>query len=362
MKSCLNQDFKERHTMNTNRFRTLALTSMFVLLVAAASQPTAQAQAAGDNLTWQTFSPEGEEFSVLMPKDPKFEEGQEPYHRMTLNTRLYLSAHDRGPVLAVASFSGIKANSAMYTEFQRLNSYVDAFKNWFPQKVRGKDAVAKLTLVGAKVLNGNAGREYRVTIGDLSGTAQMYATRKRFYALVVLNTKKDDEMTERFLSSLVLPEKVAPTVVAVTPQTTEMGVTTVVGTSARQPKNENSDEATKPAAVAAASEAKPGESTPAEKPGERAPISGGVLNGKAVYLPAPDYPAIAAQAHAAGTVTVQVLIDEVGNIISAHAVSGHPLLQAVSVAAARQARFSPTNLMGEPVKVSGVIVYNFVAR
>jgi protein TonB len=59
---------------------------------------------------------------------------------------------------------------------------------------------------------------------------------------------------------------------------------------------------------------------------------------------------------------VQVIIDEQGNVISAHAVEGHPLLQAVSVAAARQAKFSPTLLEGEPVKVTGVIKYNFVAR
>lgn len=349
--------------MNTDRFRVLALTSMFLLLVVAASQQTARAQAAGDDPNWQTFSPEGEEFSVLMPKDPKFEEGKEPYHRdMILNTRLYLSTIERGPVLAVASFSGIKANSAMYTEFQRLNSYVDAFKNWFPQKVRGKDAVAKLTLIGEKVLNGNAGREYRLVIGDLSGTAQVYATRKRFYALVVLNTKKDDALTERFLSSLVLPEKTAPTSTVV-PAPIVVATPGTDAAVARQPKNENSDDAPKTEAVASASENKPGESTPVEKqPGERAPISGGVLNGKAVYLPLPDYPPIAVQAHAAGTVTVQVLIDEVGNIISARAVSGHPLLQAAAVTAARQARFTPTSLMGEPVKVSGVIVYNFTAR
>lgn len=341
--------------MQTIHVRSYLLLIACLILTVAGSQTPVRAQAAGDNLNWQTFSPEGEEFSVLMPKDPKFEEGQEPYHRMTLNTRLYLSAHDRGPVLAVASFSGIKANSAMYTEFQRLNSYVDAFKNWFPQKIRGKEAVAKLTLVGDKVLNGNAGREYRLTIGDLSGTAQMYATRKRFYALVVLNTKKDDEMTERFLSSLVLPEKTIPTVV--TTATTEI---VAVG---RQPKNENNDDAPKTEAVSAVAETKPGEATPSEKPpGERAPISGGVLNGKAVYLPQPEYPPIAAQAHASGMVTVQVLIDEVGNVISAHAVSGHPLLQAAAVVAARQARFSPTSLMGEPVKVNGVLQYNFVAR
>ena len=94
----------------------------------------------------------------------------------------------------------------------------------------------------------------------------------------------------------------------------------------------------------------------------RAPISGGVLNGKAISLPKPAYPPIARQAHASGTVVVQVTIDENGGVISARAVSGHPLLQAVAVQAARGARFSPTKLSGQPVKVTGVITYNFVAQ
>jgi len=94
----------------------------------------------------------------------------------------------------------------------------------------------------------------------------------------------------------------------------------------------------------------------------RAPISGGVLNGKAISLPKPAYPPIARQARAAGTVVVQVVIDENGSVISARAVSGHPLLQAVAVGAARQARFSPTKLSGQPVKVTGIITYNFVAQ
>src|SRR5215216_2670419 len=94
----------------------------------------------------------------------------------------------------------------------------------------------------------------------------------------------------------------------------------------------------------------------------RAPISGGVLNGKAINLPKPGYPPIARAAHAAGTVVVQVLIDENGNVVSAHAMSGHPLLQGAAVGAARQAKFSPTKLSGQPVKVTGVIQYNFVAQ
>jgi TonB family protein len=93
----------------------------------------------------------------------------------------------------------------------------------------------------------------------------------------------------------------------------------------------------------------------------RAPvvISGGVVNGRATSLPLPNYSPSAREAHAAGSVMVQVTIDEDGNVIAAKAVSGHPLLQAASVAAARNAKFSPTKLSGQPVKVQGFVVYTF---
>lgn len=94
----------------------------------------------------------------------------------------------------------------------------------------------------------------------------------------------------------------------------------------------------------------------------RAPISGGVLNGKTTSMPMPQYPVIARAAHASGSVTVQVMVDEGGNVIEAKAVAGHPLLQAAAVAAARQAKLAPTRLSGQPVKVTGVLIYNFVAQ
>jgi TonB family protein len=99
------------------------------------------------------------------------------------------------------------------------------------------------------------------------------------------------------------------------------------------------------------------------KPAENdSKIEGGVLNGKALALPQPAYPPLARAAHISGTVTIQVLIDEQGNVVDAHAVEGHPLLQPACLAAARQARFSPTSLGGVPVKVTGVIQYTFIAR
>jgi protein TonB len=88
-------------------------------------------------------------------------------------------------------------------------------------------------------------------------------------------------------------------------------------------------------------------------------MSAGVLKGNAISLPQPVYPHIAKQINLQGSVSVQILIDEVGNVVSAEIVSGHPILNPEAKKAALRARFTPTKLSGVPVKVSGVIVYKF---
>ena len=90
-------------------------------------------------------------------------------------------------------------------------------------------------------------------------------------------------------------------------------------------------------------------------------LTGGVLNGKARSLPKPIYPPAARAVRASGAVTIKVLIDEDGSMFSTEAVSGHPLLRTAARKAACGASFSPTLLDGKPVKVEGVITYNFVA-
>lgn len=89
------------------------------------------------------------------------------------------------------------------------------------------------------------------------------------------------------------------------------------------------------------------------------PVSGGVLNGIAVSLPSPLYPETAKRLRVSGAVSVEVVIDETGKVISAQASSGPAALRAVAVQAALKARFSPTKLSGQPVKVAGTISYKF---
>jgi TonB family protein len=86
-----------------------------------------------------------------------------------------------------------------------------------------------------------------------------------------------------------------------------------------------------------------------------------ILQGKAISLPKPSYPAAARAAHASGSVLVLILLDESGRVIRAKSLCGHPLLIEAAEAAARQARFSPVKVSGKEVKISTLVNYNFVS-
>jgi TonB family protein len=88
--------------------------------------------------------------------------------------------------------------------------------------------------------------------------------------------------------------------------------------------------------------------------------SGGVFQGSATKRVEPAYPPLAKAAQISGSVVVEVTLDEEGKVISARALSGHPLLKDAAVAAARAWKFAPTMLEGVPVKVIGTITFNFM--
>lgn len=140
----------------------------------------------------------------------------------------------------------------------------------------------------------------------------------------------------------------------------EQKPTTPAATDTEKPKNEVDD------AIAEAK--KRGETVlgtcidPNHCGEESAPKIPNLERGRVVQLPKPVYPLIARAAHAQGSVEVQVLIDENGIVVAAAAISGHPLLQAASVKAARESVFTPTKVEGKPVKVAGVLHYNFTTQ
>jgi protein TonB len=331
------------------------------MLLLAALPLAAQSQKTGEAWTeWETLSPENEEFTVSMPKNITPESTTFAYHKMELSARLYLAKSAAGPVLAVASLSGIKSNPAAYTEFARFNSYVDAFKDFFPEKVRPKGTITKLTLVSSSPFHGYTSRSFKMTVGDLTGSVQAVVTKKRFYAIVSLNTKKDEALEEKFLSSFVVPERQVeqPKVAEQTAQPNAEDPSVAKPNPAVPSETDPNQQPGTDTRTDAGVTNPPNPNNPQPQPnagGKKGPIAGGVLNGKAIYFPTPEVPA----GEASGVVLVSVLVDEQGSVVEARAISGPAHLQAAAVNAARLARFSPTLLMGEPVRVSGTLSYNF---
>src|SRR5687768_5882804 len=114
------------------------------------------------------------------------------------------------------------------------------------------------------------------------------------------------------------------------------------------------------AELRAAAPARPAQAeTPATKKKRRV-VTGGVLDERAISKPRPAYPGVTLAARASGAVSVQVTVDEKGDVTEASAVSGHPLLRQAAEQAARRAKFKPEVFDGEPVAVTGVLNYNFV--
>ncbi|MDX2044325.1 MAG: energy transducer TonB [Acidobacteriota bacterium] len=99
-----------------------------------------------------------------------------------------------------------------------------------------------------------------------------------------------------------------------------------------------------------------------ETPKKPTAVSEGVLQGSAIRKQRPTYPPIAKAARVSGPVQVVVTISEQGKVIDAYAADGNPLLRQAAVEAARQWLFTPTTLSKVPVKVQGMLTFNFVLQ
>lgn len=86
-----------------------------------------------------------------------------------------------------------------------------------------------------------------------------------------------------------------------------------------------------------------------------------ITGGNILEKPAPVYTLMARQKKATGNVKVKVIINEDGEVIAAQPVKGNPLLLPAATRAAKNTRFKPTKLSGQPIKVTGTIFVTFVS-
>lgn len=119
-----------------------------------------------------------------------------------------------------------------------------------------------------------------------------------------------------------------------------------------------------PATTTTASTPAPTPSPAAEQPasankGAANVVAVGSLVAKARQRVSPSYPAIARAARATGTVTVFLVVDEKGEVVSVERADGPLQLRSAASDAARRWKFNPTVINGEPVRVSGYLSFNF---
>lgn len=154
------------------------------------------------------------------------------------------------------------------------------------------------------------------------------------------------------------PEPVSPEPLVITSKPVkDVGAATTNGASREVTSDAGAAEPSKLVEPLKREEAKQEEPKP--QPARITRKSSGVLAGEAIRKPQPFYPPQAKAARVSGPVVVEVTVDESGNVIEAHAVSGHPLLKDAAVSAARGWKFSPTKVSGEPVKIVRTITFEF---
>jgi TonB family protein len=284
---------------------------------------------------WQKIAPVGESFTILMPTL-----ATEVLRRIPLNDKDWLPGREYYSLAGGKRYMVVSFVKTSADRVPALSSF-DNFMRAIEQSFKGSEAESRsLTFDDNTSDESGIVMQYHLKLGKYPGVARFLAREKAFYALIVIGVDERDSEAQRFLTSFADGE------VNTSAQSSGVRVPVIVG------------DGTITNAVRAASSDLP----PEPWPKTLAPISGGVLNGRAISLVVPKYPKEAKKARDSGQVRVQVLIDEQGIVVSAKAIEGPDSLREVAVRAALQSRFTPTRLMGQPVKVNGVIIYNFVAQ
>ncbi|MFY9619332.1 MAG: energy transducer TonB [Pyrinomonadaceae bacterium] len=276
---------------------------------------------------WKKIAPLGESFTVTMPTVAQNVSRVVPLSATRTVPARVLYSVANGRRYAIASF--VRTTDDRVTALSNFPEFAIAME-WSLTSAEGTNG--SLTFQQDLSEGSTIIKQYHLQLGEHKGVARFIATKAWLYALVVMGADANDSDAQRFLKSFVTGKMNNDDEPDITNVITKSG-----GYSAQ-------------------------ELPPEPWPRKAAPITGGVLNGKALSLAKPKYPKAARKNRDEGHVRVRIVIDEFGKVVSAEAVEGAESLREAATNAAYKSLFTPTRLMGQPVKVSGIIVYNFVAQ
>jgi len=208
-----------------------------------------------------------------------------------------------------------------YSELPVILTEPGQVKEFLDHMHEGEASHGKLLSMTEIELDGYPGREFIVELPDSMFRMRYYLVGSRFYQIAVrtINTaemaRSMVEMTDEFFASFKLNGKP----VNKAPAIGEEGKAAVVNKV----------------------------------------VKSGVLSGSALKKVGPAYPGEAKAARVSGKVQVQVTVSEEGRVIEAIVISGPELLRDAAVQAAKEWVFKPTKFDGVPVKVQGILIFNF---
>ncbi len=154
---------------------SIRLAATALLLLISLSSATAQTA----DIRWEKIAPPDEEFTALMPGKPEVSTDKQPYGQITISSRNYTVASEDGPLFMLSSLTGIESVLALTDRKIALTAAADSFRENFLKAVRAKGLKAEMTFQHDLKLNGHPGKEYTITMGDISGMARLYSTKRK---------------------------------------------------------------------------------------------------------------------------------------------------------------------------------------
>ena len=302
------------------------------LLSSMASQAIAQYQ----NPEWIEVSPAGESFHVSMPNTPRVEAEKVGA----------VSGHRYIALTGVATYTIWSITNANYRADQDTDLYLDATAElvWEgllqPAREQLDDKarrLARMTYVRELPPEGPPGREYTLTVGDVTGTTEFFVAHEHIYVMLVMGKSGADWPKEQFFASFRTASSWAAS--------------------------------SSPASAAAVSPTKP-----LEKPGVGSGTGAGgaedynrIFSGREVAPKArilektePTYSESARKFGVQGTVVLRAVFSRNGEVTNLHVVSKLPHgLTQKAIEAARAIRFTPAMKDGQAVSMWMELQYNF---
>lgn len=319
---------------------------------------------------WKEFVSREGRFSVRMPAEPQLHQREADSPLGKLPTHLHVAQADTRSYLVLYIDSPRQTESPDFAATVLGGARDRMLAAGAGRKLLGEREVA---------VEGHPGREWMVTDDQMLYRAKAFLVKGRFYQLLLVaplnaafkngragadaadRTDFYEDISKRFFGSFKLLPAVAAAAAGAGQVNPAPGGAPEAEPAGARAEGEV-DRLLKDESVGVVVGEREAAPRPRSASAPKRIVTGGVLNAKASSKPEPAYPPIAKAARVQGTVVVKVLVDEGGRVIAAQAESGHPLLQAAAVKAAREARLTPALLNGQAVKVLGAITYNFVLR